>query len=85
MLCAARPDITVRVEFMARQVLSQAGNETSEDYETDFVRFRFRLCDLNVSIAIVTTHSGHLEPLPGDFHFCHHVIIISKPLQSHFF
>ena len=26
----------VRVEFMARQVPSQAGNETSEDYETAF-------------------------------------------------
>ena len=30
---------TVRVEFMARHVPSQAGNETSEDFETLFMSF----------------------------------------------
>ena len=43
----------VRVEFMARQVPSQAGNETSEDFETLFVSFpcinscHTMLCDRN--------------------------------------
>ena len=35
------PNIAVRVESMARHVPSQAGNETSEDYETHFVRLLF--------------------------------------------
>ena len=34
-------NIAVRVEFMARHVPSQAGNETSEDFETLFVSFTF--------------------------------------------
>ena len=33
-----RADTAVRVECMARHVPSQAGNATSEDYETHFVR-----------------------------------------------
>jgi hypothetical protein len=32
-------NIAVRVEFMACHVPSQAGNETSEDFETLFVSF----------------------------------------------
>ena len=32
-------NIAVRVEFMARHVPSQAGNETREDFETLFVSF----------------------------------------------
>ena len=35
------PNIAVRVEFIARHQPSQAGNETSEDYETHFVRLLF--------------------------------------------
>ena len=43
--CCVRPGpniayIAVRVKFMARHVPSEAGNETSEDYETHFVRVR---------------------------------------------
>ena len=38
------PNIAVRVEFMARQVPSQAGNETSEDNETH--------CYLSVAIFL---------------------------------
>jgi hypothetical protein len=34
-------NIAVRVEFMARHVPSQAGNETREDYETHFVRLLY--------------------------------------------
>ena len=34
-------NIAVRVEYMARHVPSQAGNETSEDVETLFVSFTF--------------------------------------------
>ena len=44
MLCAMlRPtlNIAVRVEFIARHVPSQAGDETSEDFETLFVSFTF--------------------------------------------
>jgi hypothetical protein len=39
--CCVRPgpNIAVRVEFMARHISSQAGNETSEVFETLFVSF----------------------------------------------
>ena len=41
--CCVLPtlNIAVRVAFMARHVPSQAGNETSEDFETLFVSFTF--------------------------------------------
>ena len=41
MLCVPKLNTAVRGEFMARQVPLQAGNETSEDYETHFVRLLF--------------------------------------------
>ena len=44
-----RPNITVRivVEFMAHHVPSQAGNETSEDYEHDYETYFVRLLFIN--------------------------------------
>ena len=52
MLCAPGPMLAVRVEFMARQVPSQAENETSEDYETHFVRLLFINSKENVNIGV---------------------------------
>ena len=52
-------NIAVRVEFMARHVPSQAGNETSEDFETLFVSFTF----INSLTKVTTIYRG----VYGDF------------------
>ena len=61
-------NIAVRVEIMARHVPSQAGNETSEDFETLFVSFtlinsrsafRFAVSDAHFGPHYVYMYSGY--------------------------
>jgi hypothetical protein len=51
----------VGVAFMARQVSSQVGNETSEDYETHFVRLLY-INSLNACPAVPHAPSAGRRP-----------------------